>query len=653
MRLFLLFGFIFLSLLFLPVTAQAQTTILVTNTGDSGVGSLRNAVLIANNASDLVTIRFDRSLHGSTITLTSAPLQVNSAMIIAGPGADLLTVDADGAHRVFEVSTAQQATISDLTLRNGFGTDPNDQTLGGGCVLARTNARLTLRGVHITDCLTALTTSAVELARNGGAVYLQPGARVDVSDSTIGNSTAGAHIGPASEGGNGGGFYVAGSAELDLLRSTVSGNRAGTSNSSSGGDGGGIYVASGGQLETTSTTITDNAAGLGSPPGEGGGVYFVGGGTGGAATNLFNTILAGNTNSGLTLSTPDWGGVASAFPCSSTHTLVGIDNSNGGAAACGEPTNQVGTDASPVDPYLGPLQDNGGTTPTHEPFVDESTTIDNGSCNGERHDQRYRMNGATDFREFDYLGGTFGTTACDIGAVEFNPTGDSYGPSLRLTLALAGPYLGSGQLRTTLSDNDLLPQAQPYTGLPWNHLPPQTIGGTTGDSGVTDWVLISLMVGDPNDQLYLVRQTAGLLKTDGTVIDPTNTSANGPIIIEGLAPGPYYIRVEHRNHLPLLSNTSPGLSTFPTSFNFRGTLGTVFGTNGMVQVGIGRFGAWAGESVVSNTTDNQITLQDRPAIQSTPTPGYWPGDLNFDGVVDAEDVIDYWVESNGAALGWE
>src|SRR5678815_3238603 len=68
------------------------STIIVTNTNDSGPGSLRQAIV---DASDGDTIQFDPALNGQSITLTSVTLFVNKNISISGPGANLLTITRD------------------------------------------------------------------------------------------------------------------------------------------------------------------------------------------------------------------------------------------------------------------------------------------------------------------------------------------------------------------------------------------------------------------------------------------------------------------------------------------------------------------------------------------------------------------------------
>src|SRR5438046_8185987 len=77
-----------LSALCLIALSTQATTISVTNTNDSGAGSLRQALADANDGD---TIDFQAGISG-TITLTSGQLVVNANIMIDGPGADMLAV---------------------------------------------------------------------------------------------------------------------------------------------------------------------------------------------------------------------------------------------------------------------------------------------------------------------------------------------------------------------------------------------------------------------------------------------------------------------------------------------------------------------------------------------------------------------------------
>ena len=88
-------------------------TITVTNTNDSGPGSLRQALRGANDGD---TINF--AVTG-TITLTSGGLPVNKSLTISGPGKDQLSIDGNQASLVFGIFPDKTATISGLSIRNG------------------------------------------------------------------------------------------------------------------------------------------------------------------------------------------------------------------------------------------------------------------------------------------------------------------------------------------------------------------------------------------------------------------------------------------------------------------------------------------------------------------------------------------------------
>ena len=68
---------------------RPANTITVTNTNDSGPGSLRQALADANDGD---TINFDGSLKGQSIALTSGELVIDKSITIAGPGSDQLAV---------------------------------------------------------------------------------------------------------------------------------------------------------------------------------------------------------------------------------------------------------------------------------------------------------------------------------------------------------------------------------------------------------------------------------------------------------------------------------------------------------------------------------------------------------------------------------
>src|SRR5262249_31702316 len=93
------------------------STLTVTNTLDSGKGSLRYEIAHANKNT---TIVFDPRLDGQTITLTGE-LDITTGLTIQGPGAGQLTISGGNHSRVFDVNAPAPVVLSGLTVSGGDG----------------------------------------------------------------------------------------------------------------------------------------------------------------------------------------------------------------------------------------------------------------------------------------------------------------------------------------------------------------------------------------------------------------------------------------------------------------------------------------------------------------------------------------------------
>ncbi len=151
--------------------------------------------------------------------------------------------------------------------------------------------------------------------------------------------------------------------------------------------------------------------------------------------------------------------------------------------------------------------------------------------------------------------------------------------TIDIKVLLEGSYDGSGIMRTTLNSNYLLPGqdlslnanpialllgeatpvGQPYDRQPWNH--DGTEGDRFGDSStnnhaeqeeyasdIVDWVLVSIREGD-SLATSMIWRCAGLLHLDGTVEFPEECDC----LISDMGED-YFIVVEHRNHLPIMTS---------------------------------------------------------------------------------------------------
>ncbi|TAL00991.1 MAG: hypothetical protein EPO07_08960 [Verrucomicrobia bacterium] len=240
---------------------QAATNTVI-NANSTGTGSLRQAIT-SSAAGD--TIRFDASLSGQTIVLTNGALVLNKNLTIdasALPGG--FQISGNHASRVFEVSVGVVATLSSLTIRDGYAPDGIYPANSGGGILNR--GTLTL-----TNCTVANNQAVLGSGRGGGGIENNSGTLTLHNCTISGNSS-----------GDGGGIesYYSGAvvSTLTVNQSTVAGNSAST--------GGGMYLR--GNATVNQSTVTGNSAFLGS------GIYALSG------LNLFNSIVAGN-NSGANL----------------------------------------------------------------------------------------------------------------------------------------------------------------------------------------------------------------------------------------------------------------------------------------------------------------------------------------------------------------
>ncbi|MEZ6063590.1 MAG: hypothetical protein R3C19_24840 [Planctomycetaceae bacterium] len=184
--------------------------IWVTNTHDSGPGSLRTAIDTANAAPGEDTVRFRPAARG-TIELSSQ-LVITDDLLIDGPGASRLTISGEDATRVFLVLPAELAddpfvtpsqavidsapdvTIRDVTIADGLSTDAPGYAEGGpfafGGGLYNLGGTVELVRVEFTG------NTASGLVTAGGAIANEFGGTLNISRSEFaGNSSDGVLIG--------------------------------------------------------------------------------------------------------------------------------------------------------------------------------------------------------------------------------------------------------------------------------------------------------------------------------------------------------------------------------------------------------------------------------------------------------------------------
>ncbi|MBV8083262.1 MAG: hypothetical protein JO247_00460, partial [Chloroflexi bacterium] len=204
---------------------ELLSTLTVTNTNDSGTGSLRQAVLDAN-ANPGSTIDFAPKLHG-TITLTSGELKITSSVTIDGPGAKDISVSGNNASGVFEIAEIAAGfgvSISGLTITQGKAPDQGGGIQNGVIQngVIKYGSNLTLTGDDITQ--NVVFESATDGGRGGGIWSL--GGNLTITDCQITDNQALGAAGASAAGlAIGGGLYVLGGSAT-VSNSTFSGNLA-------------------------------------------------------------------------------------------------------------------------------------------------------------------------------------------------------------------------------------------------------------------------------------------------------------------------------------------------------------------------------------------------------------------------------------------
>jgi hypothetical protein len=447
------------------IPAGGPTTI-VTNTNDSGAGSLRQVVLDLTSGG---TVTFAAGLSGSTITLTTGEILLNKNMTIQGLGASVLSVSGNNSSRIFQITGSVTVAINDLTLTQGSASGS-----AGGAILVASTDTLTL-----TDCV--ITGNS---ALNGAGIYNVAGV-VNVNSSTLSGNTATLDGGGIYNNGisnltnctvsaniatSGGGGFFNNSATLSITNCTISGNSALSF------EGGGIFNNNISTLTVTNSTLSGNTATL-----NGGGIYNENG-----VATLTSCTLSGNTairgggieylngtiNIGMTIiagNTATSNSDVSGSFTSSDYNLIGDDTGSTGFTRMND---QVGTSAEPLDPLLAPLAFYGGTTETHA-LLFGSPAIDAG-------DPSFAPPPTTDQRGFARIQ----NGVVDIGAVEFvlpSHTITMISPSFgSLAGGTAVTILGTGftsvdtvNFASQASDNVIPVSSSLISG----DSPPSTVGG--------------------------------------------------------------------------------------------------------------------------------------------------------------------------------
>jgi hypothetical protein len=468
---------------------SVPATFLVNVPGDTGTGTLRQAITDANTATGADDITFDPALTGQTIALASALPTITDTLTITGPGQTALTVKGAAGNRVFQVGAGVTATITDLIVTGG-----SPGANGGGIL---NNGTLTLQRVTVSGNRTTggsngggiassgagaslmaqdCTVSGNTAAGSGAGIFNDTGTTATITDTVITGNTAGnndngagvenlgtmtingctisLNSGPSTNATPnffGGGVANLGSTgALTVLASTVVGNL-------SEGPGGGLF-SNGASLSVTNSTVANNTS-LSTPAGTGGGGIRV---QGSGSLTVLNSTVTGNVD-GTGSTTTNAGGISfgSTGPFITNNTVVAqnLTTTTGATAApdvrsgvaVSGINNFVGSDPNALsnlpaaqtnlgDPGLGPLADNGGPgiggLASNGPNLTRKPLPGSPLINAGNNAPAAVL--TTDQRGFLRVVGT----TVDIGAVEFQA------PGVTVTLASSANPANAGAMVT-------------------------------------------------------------------------------------------------------------------------------------------------------------------------------------------------------------
>jgi len=360
---------LFATLMLIGFMSQANT-ITVTNTNDSGPGSLREASV---NAASGDTIRFSSSLLTAAVDSISLSTEIDfgtKVVVIKGlyTATDTLFISGANNSRIFHFGATGDVYLDSLVLINGNGagsflngnggailfSDLSDTVYVKNSVIHNNSAFSSGGGIFCYGASPRISIENVTLSNNsavgnGGGIYIAPYQvsenHLIVHNSTISGNTA----------NTGAGIYTL--AEITLItmtNSTVVYNTAITSN-------GGIDVSAGttGRLDLENSTVAFNQAPTAA------GIYIIA---------AWNPVLYAR-NSIVIENGPNASGIAGNLSLVSNGYNIYSDNLPSVPFSQNATTDLLSQSLASVD--LAPLDFYGGTTKTMKP-LSGSVAIDAG-----------------------------------------------------------------------------------------------------------------------------------------------------------------------------------------------------------------------------------------------------------------------------------
>jgi hypothetical protein len=156
-------------------------------------------------------------------------------------------------------------------------------------------------------------------------------------------------------------------------------------------------------------------------------------------------------------------------------------------------------------------------------------------------------------------------------------TGDVYHEALNVSIGpccaaylrvfLQGAYdQASEEMRTSINLAGNLPLSQSYNTPPWNYAGTESV--VSFPDSMVDWVMVELR--DQNDPSLIIERRAALLSKRGLVLDTDFSDGIGLVS----DPGDYYLVVDHRSHMPVMSANPVTFPNDSDPYDFREIVNT-------------------------------------------------------------------------------